>query len=78
MLNVVVFPAPFGPSNPTISPAATVIETPFTTRRRRYSFINPSVRKRTCAPAGASWITVVVRPPGGGMLVCGSLNRAHS
>src|ERR1019366_6733776 len=43
MLNVVVLPAPFGPSNPTISPAPTVTETPLTTRRLPYSFTSFSV-----------------------------------
>src|ERR1035437_7703057 len=43
MLNVVVLPAPFGPSNPTISPAPTCTETPLTTRRPRYSFARFSV-----------------------------------
>src|SRR5436190_763403 len=44
MLNVVVLPAPFGPSSPTISPAATVMEMPLTTRRWRYSLTSFSVR----------------------------------
>src|ERR1035437_206839 len=43
MLNVVVLPAPFGPSNPTISPAPTLTETSLTTRRPRYSFARFSV-----------------------------------
>ena len=43
MLKVVVLPAPLGPSRPTISPAATVMETPLTTRRWRYSFTSFSV-----------------------------------
>jgi hypothetical protein len=33
ILKVVVLPAPFGPSKPTISPASTWMETPLTTRR---------------------------------------------
>src|SRR5450755_1554008 len=43
MLNVVVLPAPFGPSSPTISPAPTLTETPLTTRWPRYSFTRFSV-----------------------------------
>src|SRR5665213_4472087 len=43
MLNVVVLPAPFGPSSPTISPALTSTDTPLTTRRPRYSFARFSV-----------------------------------
>jgi hypothetical protein len=43
MLNVVVLPAPFGPSNPTISPAPTAMDTSLTTRRPRYSFTRFSV-----------------------------------
>src|SRR5450755_3480829 len=46
MLNVVVLPAPFGPSSPTISPAPTLTETPLTTRRPRYSFTSFSVVSR--------------------------------
>src|SRR5579862_5761408 len=54
MLKVVVLPAPFGPSNPTISPALTLTETPLTTRRPRYSFISFSVTsKRFSATAVA-------------------------
>src|SRR6266487_4070935 len=51
MLKVVVLPAPFGPSSPTISPAATVIEMPLTTRRWRYSLTSFSVRNS--APSDA-------------------------
>src|SRR6267378_520169 len=43
MLKVVVFPAPLGPSKPTISPAPTLMETPLTTRRCRYSLTSFSV-----------------------------------
>jgi hypothetical protein len=43
MLKVVVLPAPFGPSNPTISPEFTWMLTPFTTRR----FLNDLTRPRT-------------------------------
>src|SRR6266498_200324 len=51
MLKVVVLPAPFGPSSPTISPATTVMEMPLTTRRWRYSLTSLSVRNS--APSGA-------------------------
>src|ERR1043166_7996100 len=51
MLKVVVFPAPFGPSSPTISPAATVMEMSLTTRRWRYSLTRFSVRNS--APSDA-------------------------
>src|ERR1035438_1791277 len=60
MLKVVVLPAPFGPSRPTISPASTVMETPLTTRRWRYSFTSLSVASSltfvTAAAGGAGWV----------------------
>src|SRR5262245_13332471 len=46
MLKVVVLPAPFGPSSPTISPGPTRIVTPLTTRRWRYSLTRFSVASR--------------------------------
>src|SRR5215469_3976140 len=49
MLNVVVLPAPFGPSRPTISPALTFTETPLTTRRPRYSLASWSVASKVPA-----------------------------
>src|SRR5438034_5321704 len=55
MLNVVVLPAPFGPSRPTISAAATVSDTPLTTRLRRYCFTSLSGSRRLIAPAGKSF-----------------------
>src|ERR1043166_2759620 len=61
MLNVVVFPAPFGPSNPTISPGSTKIETPSTTRRLRYSFTNLSVRTSDIYFDGAGEALLLVR-----------------
>src|SRR4051794_21352055 len=51
MLNVVVFPAPLGPSNPTTSPGLTKMETPFTTRRSPYCFTRLSVDKRLAGSA---------------------------
>ena len=48
MLNVVVLPAPFGPSSPTISPAPTATDTPSTTRRwPRYTLASFSVASNT-------------------------------
>jgi hypothetical protein len=47
---VVVFPAPFGPRSPTISPWDSFTATSFTTRRRRYIFTSPSARS-VLAPA---------------------------
>src|SRR5262249_48983501 len=43
MPNVVVFPAPFGPSNPTTSPDDTSRLTSRTTVRPLYDFVSPSV-----------------------------------
>src|SRR5262245_61607101 len=56
MLKVVVLPAPLGPSRPTISRADTSMETPLTTRRRRYAFTSFSVTSKlplTAAPPEA-------------------------
>src|SRR5690606_7038354 len=39
---VVVFPAPFGPRKPTISPARTSRSTPRSARTSPYDFVNPS------------------------------------
>src|SRR5260370_6004707 len=64
MLKVVVLPAPFGPSRPTISPAATVMETPLTPRRWRYSLTNLSVASsgsRTAEATGAAEPTFCLR-----------------
>src|ERR1043166_4885695 len=61
ILNVVVLPAPFGPSNPTISPGSTKIETPSTTRRLRYSFTNLSVRTSDIYLSGAGEALLLVR-----------------
>ena len=44
MPNVVVLPAPFGPSSPTISPEATSTSTSRTTVRPPYDLVRPSVR----------------------------------
>lgn len=64
MLNVVVFPRSLGPSKPTISPAPTVMETPFTTRRWPYSFTSFSVCSRGLStvmpPAGSGGNDAVV------------------
>src|SRR6266496_1895673 len=72
ILNVVVLPAPLGPSSPTISPAWTWIETPFTTRRCRYSFASFSVINSGPAwstGAGAALGTICIT---GLVWVCGS------
>src|SRR6058998_2536351 len=73
MLNVVVLPAPLGPSRPTISPGCTWIDTPFTTRRLRYSLTRCSVASKarletsaeSCCPTvcGIGWTEsgVIVR-----------------
>src|SRR5688572_5895726 len=53
MLNVVVLPAPFGPSKPTISPGPTWIETPLTTRRLRYAFCRRSVTSSAWSEAAS-------------------------
>src|SRR5437867_7229468 len=72
MLNVVVLPAPLGPSSPTISPAATVIETPLTTRRRRYSFTSFSVTSNASSgPAKTGRLSSFCI----GDLVCDSIMR---
>src|SRR4051812_9147888 len=42
MRKLVVFPAPFGPSRPTTSPASTLNDTPFTTSRRPKYLTSPS------------------------------------
>src|ERR1700757_688060 len=55
MLKEVVLPAPFGPSNPTISPALTWIETPLTTRRWRYCFTSLSVVSSGPVVPAAVW-----------------------
>src|SRR4030095_292918 len=52
MLKVVVLPAPLGPSNPTTSPGSTLMETPLTTRRLRYSLIKFFVWRRLTAGVG--------------------------
>src|SRR6185436_17737533 len=67
MLNVVVLPAPLGPSSPTISPTATVMEMPLTTRRWRYSFTSFSVRSNASSTAVATALV------GGTFAGCGLL-----
>src|SRR5580698_5068236 len=59
ILNVVVLPAPLGPSNPTISPALTFTETSLTTRRPRYCLTSFSV-----ASSGCSSVAVATAGPG--------------
>src|SRR5688500_13015235 len=57
MPNVVVFPAPFGPSRPTISPDATLTSTSRTTVRPLYDLVRPSVRRvamRTLVAGGSA------------------------
>src|SRR6266699_1033731 len=71
MLKAVVLPAPFGPSSPTISPAATVMETPLTTRRWRYSLTSFSVRNK--APSTAAATALVGGAFAGWGLFCVSL-----
>src|ERR1019366_567691 len=71
MLNVVVLPAPFGPSSPTISPAPTLTETPLTTRRPRYSFTSFSVMSSSLLFGAVSMIELdqcVVVPHCGGII----------
>ena len=46
MRNVVVLPAPLGPSNPTISPGCSSMLTSRTTTRRLNCFTSPSVRNK--------------------------------
>src|SRR5438445_5033138 len=71
-LKVVVLPAPFGPSKPTISPAETLMDTPLTTRRWRYSFTSFSVASSGSDAPAATARTVVFSPRGS---VCGSIIR---
>ena len=55
MLNVVVLPAPLGPSKPTISPGLTKIETPSTTARLLYFLTSWEVeRSDVSAATGAA------------------------
>ena len=69
MLNVVVLPAPFGPSSPTISPAPTATETPLTTRRPRYSFASFSVASSTPFVCDAAVSIQGVRCDWGGTII---------
>src|SRR5947209_8533959 len=81
MLKVVVLPAPFGPSNPTISPALTLMETPLTTRRWRYSFTRLSVVRSVpngaVTTVGVSWVFSMSTLVSKSHLFCWLEGRGH-